>query len=133
MENQEQMQVRPNSTAALTNRFVGGNCGHDLGDEAVAIFRLMRLFPDPPARLFHFYLAANPSVCDKVLTPLAEHLYYINTPLSETMCYSRVYVGTRGVNYMSDYGTWVNRLATLEDDMKAFRNLYYKQPVSVLP
>lgn len=127
MENKEERPIRSHSTAALTNRFVQGNCGHDLGDEAVAIFRLMRLFPDPPARLLHFYLASKPSVCDKVLTPLAVQLYHSNRPLLETMCYSRVYVGTRGVNYMSDYGTWPNRQATLEDDMKAFRSLYYKQ------
>lgn len=132
MENEEERPINPNSTAALTNRFIEGNCGHDLGDEAVAIFRLMRLFPDPPAPLMHFYLASKPSVCDKVLTPLAEHLYHINTPPSEPMCYSRVYVGTRGVNYMSDHGTWPNRQATLEDDMRAFRSLYTNRAVSVL-
>ena len=119
--------IQANSTAAITNRFVSGNCGHDLGDEAMAIFRLMQLFPDPPDRLTTFFLAGRPHACDKVLAPMAESLIISRTMMpGQLMCFQRVYVGTRSVNYMSDHGgTWENRMETLERDMKSFRTFYY--------
>lgn len=124
---EKKMVLTKNLTAALANRFVSGNCGHDLGDEAVAVHQLMQLFPDPPSRLAHLYFNARPHVCDKVLAPLAEDMYISRDMSNDTVtCYSRIYVGLRSISYMADHGTWPERMATLEDDMKSFRSLYYQ-------
>lgn len=131
--------IQWNKSAAITNRYISRNCGHDLGDEAFAVYRLRRLFSSAKVPLSHFFLNSKPTVCDKVLQPMAEHpiLYAhgggnTNTaaatmPTNTSMCFSNLYLGTSSLNYMADMGTYEYRQATLEDDMKAFRDLYYKR------
>jgi hypothetical protein len=120
------LAIAMNSTAAVINRAVSKNCGHDLGDEAWPVFRLMQLFSEPNPRLDDLYfLSRPPRYCDPVLEPIANRLI-VQQAVTETKCYARLYFGTRGISYMLDHGTWKHRMTTLEADMRAFRSLYYR-------
>ena len=114
--------------AAIVDRFVSRNCGHDLGDEAWPIFRLMRLFSEPNEQLHALYFkSTRPRYCDPVLFPLAEKVYTKHDlPSPDIQCYARIYFGTRGISYMSNGGTAPHRMTTFESDMRAFRAHYYK-------
>ena len=119
--------IDSNSTATISHRAISDNCGHDLGDCAVATFRVMQLFPDVPQRLTNYYLTGRKGKCDKVFNLMAENFVNAHHLQTELKCFARLYFGTRSVSYMLDHGTWEKRLPTLETDMKAFRDLHYRQ------
>lgn len=123
MESNFSFTTAPNATGAATNRFVSRNCGHDLGDEAWPLHRLMRLFDEPNPILDDMYFVSKqPRYCDQVLDPIAKRRIVSESGLQ---CYARFYVGTRGMSYMADHGTWPHRKDTLVADMRAFRSRYH--------
>jgi hypothetical protein len=122
------------STAAVAVRWVKKNCGHDLGDNAVAFFRIMRLFPTNAAqqqRLSRLFVVGLPDVCDKIFTLMTDSIVNVHykksryKPRAKLECFARVYFGLRSVSYMIDGGQWTHREKSLESDLKAFRDMSY--------
>jgi hypothetical protein len=124
-------EIDPKSTAALAWRFVE-NCGHDLGDNAVGVLRLLKLFPEympENGTLSTLYVTGRSNYCDKVFSLLADEVkivFHKSFRPPTLKCYRRIFFGLRGIGYMIEGGTWPNREATLERDMRAFRDLYYR-------
>lgn len=137
VSNATQPEMFSNNSAAITNRFVPHNCGHQLGDVVMPIFRLLRVFGAEATPLSDLYLNSRQrsTECDHLLQPLFSNKLYTMKGMRERQCYNKLYIGTCGVSFMAEPDcTPSRRLDTMNEDFLAFREHIYRfAEVSVPP